>query len=72
MVNEREKRDSNFMYVMIEFPHIHYEGMEYSVIYFEMVCDYVCVAVCFKLRFCTVAMASFMTHHCCHGIIQDF
>ncbi|KAK2177654.1 hypothetical protein NP493_587g04000 [Ridgeia piscesae] len=36
MVNEREKRDSNFMYVMIEFPHIHYEGMEYSVIYFEM------------------------------------
>ena len=37
MVNEREKRDSNFMYVMIEFPHIHYEGMEYSVIYFEMV-----------------------------------
>ena len=40
MVNEREKRDSNFMYVMIEFPHVHYEGTEYSVIYFEMVRKY--------------------------------
>nr|QFR39795.1 phosphatidylinositol 3-kinase catalytic subunit [Azumapecten farreri] len=35
MVNEKQKRDSNFMYVMIEFPFINYEEMEYTVVYFE-------------------------------------
>lgn len=35
MVNERQKRDSNFMYLMIEFPHIHFNDMDYSVVYFE-------------------------------------
>lgn len=35
MINEREKRNSNFMFLMIEFPQIQYEGLEYSVVYFE-------------------------------------
>ena len=37
MVNEQQKRDSNFMYLMIEFPFIHYEDIEYTVVYFEKV-----------------------------------
>ena len=39
MVNEQQKRDSNFMYLMIEFPFIHYEDVEYTVVYFEKVRD---------------------------------
>ncbi|XP_053405628.1 phosphatidylinositol 3-kinase catalytic subunit type 3-like [Mercenaria mercenaria] len=35
MVNERQKRDSNFMYLMIEFPHTHFNEIEYAVVYFE-------------------------------------
>lgn len=35
MINEKQKRDSKFMYLMIEFPLIHYEDIEYSVVYFE-------------------------------------
>ncbi|XP_060571535.1 phosphatidylinositol 3-kinase catalytic subunit type 3-like [Ruditapes philippinarum] len=35
MVNERQKRDSNFMYLMIEFPRIHFSEVEYAIIYFE-------------------------------------
>lgn len=37
MVNERQKRDSNFMYLMIEFPHICFEDTEYTIVYFEKV-----------------------------------
>jgi len=37
MVNERQKRDSNFMYLMIEFQHIHFEDNEYTIVYFEKV-----------------------------------
>ena len=37
MINERQKRDSNFMYLMIEFPLIHLDGTEYSMVYFEKV-----------------------------------
>lgn len=37
MINERQKRDSNYMFLMIEFPHIHCEGQELSVLYFEKV-----------------------------------
>lgn len=37
MINEQQKRTSNFMYLMIEFPHIHGDSIEYSIIYFEMV-----------------------------------
>ncbi|KAK6179522.1 hypothetical protein SNE40_011856 [Patella caerulea] len=39
MINEKEKRNSNFMYLMIEFPHIHYEGTEFTIIYFEKDAD---------------------------------
>ncbi|XP_041368204.1 phosphatidylinositol 3-kinase catalytic subunit type 3-like [Gigantopelta aegis] len=39
MVNERQKRDSNFMYLMVEFPYIHHENMQYSVVYFEKDAD---------------------------------
>lgn len=37
MVNERQKRDSNFMYLMIEFPCIHFNELEYAIVYFEKV-----------------------------------
>lgn len=45
MVNEREKRNSNFMFLMIKFPRVHYDGLEYSVVHFEKDADdvdYVC------------------------------
>ncbi|RMX58215.1 hypothetical protein pdam_00000159 [Pocillopora damicornis] len=45
MVNEREKRNSNFMFLMIKFPRIHSDGLEYSVVHFEKDADdvdYVC------------------------------
>ncbi|XP_062590997.1 phosphatidylinositol 3-kinase catalytic subunit type 3-like [Saccostrea cucullata] len=35
MINEKQKRDSKFMYLMIEFPFIHYDETEYTVVYFE-------------------------------------
>lgn len=35
VINEREKRMSNFMYLTVEFPKFHYEGYEYNVVYFE-------------------------------------
>ena len=34
VINEREKRESNFMYINVEFPKFHYDGFEYSVVYF--------------------------------------
>ena len=37
MINEKQKRDSNFMFLMIEFPKIHFEGTDFSVVYFEQV-----------------------------------
>ena len=37
MINEQQKRDSNFMYLMIEFPHIHMDGTDCAVMYYEMV-----------------------------------
>ena len=40
MINEKQKRDSNFMYLMIEFPYIHNDDTEYTVIYFEKVCTF--------------------------------
>ncbi len=30
MINEKQKRDSNFMFLMVEFPHIHFDGTEYA------------------------------------------
>ncbi|XP_005106443.1 phosphatidylinositol 3-kinase catalytic subunit type 3 [Aplysia californica] len=35
LVNEQQKRDSEFMYLMVEFPRIHYEGIPYTLVYFE-------------------------------------
>lgn len=37
MINEKQKRDSNFMYLMIEFPNIHFDNTEFTVVYFEKV-----------------------------------
>ena len=40
LVYEQEKRDSESMYLMVEFPKIHYEGVTFTMVYFEKVCDY--------------------------------
>ena len=37
MINERQKRESNSMYLMVEFPEIKYDNQEYTVVYFEKV-----------------------------------
>lgn len=37
MINEKQKRDFKFMYLMIEFFFIYYEDIEYLVVYFEKV-----------------------------------
>ncbi|KXJ06048.1 Phosphatidylinositol 3-kinase catalytic subunit type 3, partial [Exaiptasia diaphana] len=45
MINEKEKRNSNFMYLMIKFPRIHFDGTDFNVVYFEKDADdvdYVC------------------------------
>lgn len=42
MINEKEKRSSNFMFLMIEFPRIMAHGIEYTVVYFEEDGDEVC------------------------------
>ncbi|CAH3041450.1 unnamed protein product [Porites lobata] len=39
MVNEKEKRNSNFMFLMIKFPRIHDDKVEYSVVHFEKGAD---------------------------------
>ena len=49
MVNEQQKRDSNFMYLMIEFPYIHHDDVEYTVVYFVKV--YVCIALVAVLHY---------------------
>ncbi|CAM1330612.1 PIK3C3 (predicted), partial [Pycnogonum litorale] len=35
MINEREKRNSNFMYLMVEFPRVLHDNIIYSIVYFE-------------------------------------
>jgi phosphatidylinositol 3-kinase len=35
VINEREKRESNFMYINVEFPKFHYDSFDYSVVFFE-------------------------------------
>lgn len=39
MVNEREKKTSNFFYLMIEFPRVIMNSEEYSIVYFERDAD---------------------------------
>lgn len=35
LINEREKRKSEFMYLMVEFPIVKLNGLEYDVVYYE-------------------------------------
>ncbi|XP_068108187.1 phosphatidylinositol 3-kinase catalytic subunit type 3 isoform X3 [Hyperolius riggenbachi] len=35
MINESEKRSSNFMYLMVEFPCVKSNDIEYSIVYYE-------------------------------------
>ncbi|XP_041980818.1 phosphatidylinositol 3-kinase catalytic subunit type 3 [Aricia agestis] len=35
MINEKEKRSSNYMYLMIEFPTVELDGIEHAVVYYE-------------------------------------
>lgn len=35
MINESEKRSSNFMYLMVEFPCVTSDGKEYAIVYYE-------------------------------------
>uniref|UniRef100_A0A915JDD3 Phosphatidylinositol 3-kinase catalytic subunit type 3 n=1 Tax=Romanomermis culicivorax TaxID=13658 RepID=A0A915JDD3_ROMCU len=35
MVNEREKRQSNGLYLNVEFPYVHHENVEHLIVYFE-------------------------------------
>ncbi|XP_055837227.1 phosphatidylinositol 3-kinase catalytic subunit type 3 [Episyrphus balteatus] len=35
LINEREKRLSNYIYLMIEFPTVTVDGFNYSIVYFE-------------------------------------
>ncbi|XP_065671511.1 phosphatidylinositol 3-kinase catalytic subunit type 3 isoform X3 [Hydra vulgaris] len=39
MVNEREKRNSKFFYLMIEFPRVILNGVEHAIVYFEKDAD---------------------------------
>ncbi|PIK59455.1 phosphatidylinositol 3-kinase catalytic subunit type 3, partial [Apostichopus japonicus] len=35
MINEKEKRESNFMFLMVEFARIHYNTIDFSIVYYE-------------------------------------
>lgn len=35
MINEKEKRSSDYLYLMIEFPSVYINGVQHSVVYFE-------------------------------------
>lgn len=35
MINEKEKRSSDYLYLMVEFPSIVIDGNPYSIVYFE-------------------------------------
>ncbi|XP_077989101.1 phosphatidylinositol 3-kinase catalytic subunit type 3-like [Glandiceps talaboti] len=39
MINEKEKRNSNFLFLMVEFPRIHFDNVDHSVVYFEKDAD---------------------------------
>lgn len=39
LVNEREKRLSNNLYLNVEFPFIHFDQIEHAVVYFEHSAD---------------------------------
>ena len=35
LINEREKRTSNYTYLMVEWPRLEYHGVEYTCVYYE-------------------------------------
>jgi len=35
MINEKQKRHSHAMFLMIEFPRVHFEDTDYTIVYFE-------------------------------------
>lgn len=35
MINEKEKRSSNYMYLMVEFPSVQIDGINHAVVYYE-------------------------------------
>lgn len=35
MINEKEKKSSEYLYLMVEFPKICIEGVPHSVVYYE-------------------------------------
>lgn len=35
MINEKEKRNSNYMYLMIEFPTVQIDGINHAIVYYE-------------------------------------
>lgn len=39
-INARQKRESNNVYLNIEFPRIHLNDINHSVVYYEEVCFY--------------------------------
>ena len=45
MINEKQKRESNFLYLMIEFPRITMEGTDYAIVYFEKVATYIYITL---------------------------
>ncbi|CAG5083173.1 Similar to pik3c3: Phosphatidylinositol 3-kinase catalytic subunit type 3 (Xenopus laevis) [Cotesia congregata] len=35
VINEREKRESNYLYLTVEFPEVTMDGLPYSIVYYE-------------------------------------
>nr|CAB3264878.1 phosphatidylinositol 3-kinase catalytic subunit type 3-like [Phallusia mammillata] len=35
LINEKEKKKQNFMYLMVEFPRVVYKDLDYTIVYFE-------------------------------------
>ena len=42
LINESEKRCSNNLYLMVEFPRIHFNNQDYLVVYYERNGDEIC------------------------------
>jgi len=35
LINEKEKKKQNFMYLMVEFAQVVYKDLDYTIVYFE-------------------------------------
>lgn len=53
---QSEKRSSNFMYLMVEFPRVKANDKEYSIVYYEKVSA--------VLRYCMRSEGHFSTERC--------